>query len=308
MPLILDTDHQHPCAWLFTECDTPTGWACAVASAAHHHDTIAVGAYGPWADAARLRGWTVVETDLATPMAVDRLAIRLANERVRVFHPLVAMPTRRILPSTARLLAALGRSHATIERFVLGGSACVWRRRAHQWGVSDDTPTRPPIARRSHTYLTAENLALHAAHRVLIRLRAAPIWDAPERGLAKRLARPWIPQPKNGRPLLDPLCLEDFARAAAAAMAAPQNASAAVYGLPGPQTYTARALAEAVGTRILEVPANLSEALGYAQTLGWDRDSALVMAWSLTLSGVGARAHLGWEALDAPVLAQKKPA
>lgn len=306
MALHVDTQPHDTSAWVFTECHTPTGWACAVASAREPRDTIAVGGYGPWTDAARLRGWTVVETDIATPMGVDRLAVRLANERVRVFHPLVAMPTRRIVPSTVRLLAALGRSNATVERLVLGGSACVWRRRAHQWGVGDDTPVRTPLARRAHAYTIAENLALYATKTALVRLRAAPLWDAPERGLAKRLSRAWIPQPQDGRPLLDPLCLSDFARAVGAAMQVDAHDPGAVYGLPGPRAYQAKELAQSAGARLVRVPPALSEALGYLQALGWDRDAALIMAWSLTLSGVGARTHLGWEAQEVPLLAHKK--
>lgn len=277
-----------------------------MAAAPGRCDTIAVGLPGPWADTANRMGWIPVEADITTPEGVERLAARLVQDRVRVFHPLVAMPTASILPSTARLLAALGRAEVRLERLVLGGSACVWRRRAHRWGVGDDSPIGPLMARRARAYMAAETLAAQVAGRALIRLRAAPIWDAPERGLACRLGKGWVPEPKEGRAVLDPLCLSDFARAASAALQA-LEAHGAILGLPGPRALSARTLALAAGARIVPAPTGISEALGALHLFGWDRDTAITMAWSLTLGGAGARRLLAWEATDVLTLDGKKP-
>lgn len=300
MPLSPTPDTTTPSAWVFTGCHSPTGWACAQAGHAHNRDIIAVGEPGPWEQDALRMGWTVVSVDLTLSDSVDKLARRLLGEQVRVFHPLVAMPTGHIIPSTARLLAALGRAQAPVSRFVLGGSACVWRKRAHRWSVGDGSALGAGLTGRGRAYRAAEILAQRAVEPALVRLRAAPLWDAPERGLARRLNRRWIPQPKGGRAVLDPLCLSDFAAAVAAAMHTP-DVPAAVFGLPGPITYQANTLARANGAHIFAAPTRLSEALGAARVLGWDSDIALTMAWSLTLSGSGAARALNWEATTPPL-------
>jgi hypothetical protein len=255
-----------------------------------------VGEPGPWTEEATRRGYVAAPIDLLAPDAVDRLAIRLLDTRLRVFHPLLPLPTHTLVRSTAALLAALGRSGAEVERFVLGGSACVWRAHQHRWAVGAGTTLPPAISTRAGAYAACERLAHHALPSVLTKLRAAPLWDAPERGLRKRLAKPWIPQPKMGRALLDPLVLDDWVEAVDRTMAAGPEAYGTTIGLPGPQAIQAKTLAAMAGARVVAMPSAASEIIGSLGLFGWDRDTAIVMAWTLTLSGAQARSVLDWEA------------
>ena len=130
-------------------------------------------------------------------------------------------------------------------------------------------------------------------------LRAAPIWDAPERGLHKRLQRAYIPQPKQGRAILDPLSLEDFCRVVQPALH--EGPDLAIYGLPGPCALPAKTLALHAGARVFPLPTQASEWAGALKIFGWDHDTAITMAWSLTLGGVGARNALHWEPRIHPI-------
>ena len=297
MPLTLLPGHApDPNAMrVFTGCHTPTGWACLEAGAGTGQ-VLAVGEPGPWMDAAQRKGWDTAPIDLCAPEAADRLAPRLMDVKIRVLHPLVQRPRAEILPSTAALLAAIGRSGAGVERFVLGGSACVWRKRAHRWSVLDASPCGPALSGRAGSYLAAERLVERAAGAVAVRLRAAPLWDAPERGLRARMAGKWLAQPKEGRALVDPLSLASFARGCAAALDAPHAAAGHVYGLGGGTAWPTRQLAVAAGAKVFAVPSLLAEGLGMLGLLGWDRDLVLAMSWTLTLSGSGAHAQMGWQA------------
>lgn len=280
---------------VFTGCHTPTGMRvlerCAVPNS-----TLAVGEPGPWMEQAQAMGCFTAPIDLLQNDGVDRLSLRLIDTHVRVFHPLTILPTGDLLRSTATVLAAIGRSGAVVERFVLGGSACVWRSRHHRWSVGDASYLPPAASARAGAYAACESLALRALPSVLTRLRSAPLWDATERGLATRLTRSWMPQPKQGRALLDPLMVEDWVDAVARAMDADARANGAVFGLPGPQALPAKALAAKAGAKVFAVPSGVSELLGSFKLFGWDRDTALIMAWTLTLSGSGAWSVLGWEA------------
>jgi hypothetical protein len=295
MPVVCSPHLTHDAIHVFTGCHTPTGWR-VLERCGQPQRAIAVGDPGPWVDQATRRGYTVAPIDLLAPDAADRLSIRLLDTRLRVFHPLTQLPTHALLRSTSTLLAALGRSGARVERFVLGGSACVWRGHQHRWAVGDGSALPPAVSHRSGAYAACERLAEHALPSVLTKLRAAPIWDGAERGLRTRLAKPWIPQPKMGRALLDPLLLDDWMDAVGRTMEAGPRAYGATIGLPGPEPLQAKRLAGMAGARVVAMPSLVSELIGGMQLFGWDRDTAIVMAWTLTLSGVAARTILDWEA------------
>lgn len=248
-----------------------------------------------------------VRADLTRPRAVRHVLFGLARELA--LRGVIHLPghrdrrvgggdAHRLHVGATRLLLRLAEQHPTIDRFVLGSSACVYRYRPDEATILredvalDLAPGAPQAVRdrAEADVLVCARTGLSDTRIAVLRLAEVL---APDMGsqLWAWLQSPVCLRPLGQDPMVEVLTLDDAAEALVAAV---RSDAVGAFNVPGADVLPLSALARRFGRTQLELPAPLIAAAYRAhERLGggafrWDLNR-----WRFQVSGVldGTRAR-----------------